>query len=242
MSTRSLRSRIALALGLVLLAGTGAGSAAGGAARPVVHPLQVVAVLDVLHLARSQPDGGSTPLARVAATRPITGVRTVLPVIGHATDRAGAKWLRVRLPGRPNGLTGWIRQRATLLLATGWRIVVEISARRVVVYRDGRVVRTLGAVVGKPSTPTPLGEYFVEEAVALAAGAAGWPFALALSARSDVLSEFAGGPGQIAIHGRTNIGGVLGSAVSHGCVRVDTASIRWLVARIGPGTPVTIGS
>lgn len=244
MTSRSPRIRVALAVALALLATIGAGAATAGASsdvRSVVRPIQEVAALGVLHLARSRPDVGSTPVARIAAKTPITGAQTVLPVIGHATDHAGARWLRVKLPGRPNGRTGWIRQRATLLSGTGWHVVVEISARRVVVYHDGRVVRTLGAVVGKPSTPTPLGEYFVEEAVALPGGAAGWPFALALSARSDVLREFAGGPGQVAIHGRANIGGVLGTAASHGCVRVDTAEIRWLVARVGPGTPVTIG-
>jgi lipoprotein-anchoring transpeptidase ErfK/SrfK len=68
----------------------------------------------------------------------------------------------------------------------------------------------------------------------------GAPFALALSARSDVIQEFDGGPGQIALHGLENVGGVLGTAESHGCVRLDTAAMTWLVARIAPGTPVTI--
>ena len=71
-------------------------------------------------------------------------------------------------------------------------------------------------------------------------GSVGGPFALALSARSNVLQEFAGGPGQIALHGLMNVGGVLGMAVSHGCVRLDTAAMRWLAARISPGVPVTI--
>jgi lipoprotein-anchoring transpeptidase ErfK/SrfK len=94
--------------------------------------------------------------------------------------------------------------------------------------------------VGSPSTPTPRGEFFVEESIALRAWDPGTPFALALSARSYVLQEFAGGPGQIAVHGIRNIGGVLGSAVSHGCIRVGTAAIRWLAGHIGAGVPVTI--
>ena len=78
------------------------------------------------------------------------------------------------------------------------------------------------------------------------AGGLGWllgaPYALALSARSYVLQEFDGGPGQIALHGLANVGGVLGTAVSHGCVRLDSDTMRWLVIRIGPGVPVTITS
>jgi lipoprotein-anchoring transpeptidase ErfK/SrfK len=68
----------------------------------------------------------------------------------------------------------------------------------------------------------------------------GGPYALALSARSNVLQQFGGGPGQIGIHGRDGLGGTLGQAESHGCIRLDTPDIDWLVARMGPGTPVTI--
>ncbi len=68
----------------------------------------------------------------------------------------------------------------------------------------------------------------------------GAPYALALSSRSYVLREFTGGPGQIAVHGVRNVGGRMGTAASHGCVRLDTESISWLGERIGPGVPVTV--
>src|SRR5664279_352755 len=100
------------------------------------------------------------------------------------------------------------------------------------------MVKSLQAVVGKPSTPTPSGQFFVEETLQMKAGEPGGPFALALSARSDALQEFEGGPGQIAVHGRDNLGGTLGQAESHGCIRLGTASIDWLSTRIAPGTPV----
>jgi lipoprotein-anchoring transpeptidase ErfK/SrfK len=144
------------------------------------------------------------------------------------------------LPGRPDGSTGWIAQQGTRKLVTGWRLLVDLAARRVRAYHDGRTVRTFQAVVGKPSTPTPTGRFFVEETVEMEPGQAGGPFALALSARSNVLQEFDGGPGQIGIHGRDNLGGTLGTAESHGCMRLATTSIDWLAERIGPGTPVTI--
>jgi lipoprotein-anchoring transpeptidase ErfK/SrfK len=178
----------------------------------------------------------------VSARRPITAERTALPVIGHKTGAHGVRWLRVLLPGRPNGHTGWIERRATAYAVTGWHIIVGTAERRVTVYRNGRPVRAFKAVVGKPSTPTPRGEFFVEESIQLRPSDVGAPFALVLSARSNVLQEFDGGPGQIALHGLANIGGVLGSAVSHGCVRLDNSAMRWLVARIGPGVPVTITS
>jgi lipoprotein-anchoring transpeptidase ErfK/SrfK len=176
----------------------------------------------------------------VAAHRPLTGVATTLPVLRTARSKDGTRWLRVLLPGRPNGHAGWIVDRAVKLSRTPWRIVVRTGAARVLVYRRGRLMQTFSAVVGKASTPTPHGRFFVEEGFGLRAGAAGWPFAFALSARSDVFQEFEGGPGQVAFHGTYGIGGVLGTAVSHGCIRLDAPALTWLAHRIGAGTPVLI--
>ena len=207
--------------------------------RPLVKPTQELVTLYSPHKALSKPAKGSGVLALVSAKRPITEQRTVLPVLRHRTT-GGFRWLQVRLPGRPNGRTGWITRHATVLWKTGWHLVVATSSRRVAVYHHSRRVRIFKAVVGKASTPTPPGEFFVEESIKLRADAVGAPFALALSARSNVFQEFAGGPGQIALHGLANVGGTPGTAVSHGCVRLDDGAIRWLVRRIGPGMPVTI--
>jgi lipoprotein-anchoring transpeptidase ErfK/SrfK len=188
----------------------------------------------------SLPSGRSRPVSFVAGTRPITGERTVLPVIGFSTGADDRRWLEVMVPGRPDGRTGWVRQQGTTSSTTPWRIVVETARRRVIVYHDGVPVRVFVAIVGKPSTPTPLGRFFVEEVVALPPEDVGAPYALALSARSNVLQEFDGGPGQIALHGLGDVGGVLGTAVSHGCVRLASTAMSWLVARISPGVTVTV--
>jgi lipoprotein-anchoring transpeptidase ErfK/SrfK len=182
---------------------------------------------------------GSGPFQRIERTRPITGEQTVLPVIRQVSE-GGSTWLRVRLPGRPNGLTGWIHRAGTRLEYTRWKIVISRAKRRVYVYKSNRLVRSFESVVGAPSTPTPRGTFFVEENVALSPTAVGYPYALALSARSDVFQEFDGGPGQIALHGLDNVGGTLGTAASHGCVRLDTSDITWLAKHVDTGVPVVI--
>ena len=113
--------------------------------------------------AMSKPDSASARRAWVERKRPITEGRTVLPVIGRRTGAGGVRWLRVRLPGRPNNSTGWIRKARTTRSRTSWHLVVDLSERRVTVYRRGRVVRTFSAVIGTASTPTPRGKFFVEE-------------------------------------------------------------------------------
>jgi len=221
------------AAGVATLAWTGGARASSTA--PAVKTSQVLVTLLDAHVARSGPSPQAAQLALVSATTPITGEQTTLPVLAREGE-----WLKVMLPGRPNGHTGWISLDATALATTGWHIVVDTSRRNVTIYLHGRPVQVFEAVVGKPSTPTPLGEFFVEESIALRPSDVGAPFALALSARSDVLQEFDGGPGQIALHGLANIGGIPGSAASHGCVRLTSYAMKWLVARIGPGVPVTI--
>jgi lipoprotein-anchoring transpeptidase ErfK/SrfK len=235
------RGRAALPLALAcFLAVTLLAAARSSAAPATVKPTQELVRLLRPHVARSAPDDHAARLEVLRAQRPLTGERTTLPVLGRRAAAGGATWLHVALPGRPNSHTGWIKQQDTASVVTPWHLVVDVSLRRVTVYRNGHAFHVFSAVVGKPSTPTPRGEFFVEEDVALRAGDVGAPYALALSARSDVFQEFEGGPGQIALHGLANVGGVPGTAASHGCIRLDAASVTWLVARIGPGVPVTV--
>ncbi|MBE2314590.1 L,D-transpeptidase [Solirubrobacter sp. CPCC 204708] len=220
------------------LAGVALIAAWSGSATPVsaaVPAEQALVVLMQPHVARTLPRADARVIESVPARRPLTRVRTILPVVGQARG-----WVRVMLPGRPNGHTGWIRSYGTRRTATPWHLRVDRSQRRVTAYLDGVPQRRFRAIVGKPSTPTPLGRFFVEESVRLSSTAAGAPYALATSARSNVFQEFEGGPGQIALHGINHLTGALGSAVSHGCVRLSDAAIRWLAARIGRGVPVTI--
>jgi lipoprotein-anchoring transpeptidase ErfK/SrfK len=208
---------------------------------PVVRPSQELAMLVEAHTAVSTP-GRSSARRAVSSSRPITGEQTALPVLGRAVTPEGVAWLLVMLPGRPNGTRGWIEQRGTQRRTTSWRVVVKTASRRLLVYRRGLLVRTFPAVVGKPSTPTPHGVFFVEESVLMPAGSAGGPFGLALSAHSDVLRTFEGGTGQIAIHGVAKLSGAVGTASSHGCVRLADRDIRWMAAHIAPGVPVEIVS
>ena len=200
------------------------------------------ALVILLHnkTARTSPSIHAHTVTIVAATRPLTGVRTVLPVLGHATDKHGRTFVDVRLARRPNSSTGWVSTDGTMPSWTPWRLSVSLSDRLLSVYYRGRAVHHFPAVVGKPSTPTPSGSFFIEEGLWMGPGAAGGPYALATSARSDVLTEFDGGPGQVAIHGMDNLPGALGSASSHGCVRLATSSITWLATRIGAGVPLRI--
>ena len=230
----------ALALSLIATGTSSALAAPARSARPTVPVTQPLVILLQDHVARAAATLGARVIEPVAALRPLTQVRTVLPVMGIVKGKDGNRWVHVRLPGRPSGHTGWILADQTIRSSTEWRIVVKVSARTVTVYRDGLVVRTFPAVVPKPSTPTPYGQFFVEEGLKISKPGVGGPFALAISARSDIFQEFEGGPGQIAIHGTDGLSDPLGSAASHGCIRISPSAITWLASRIGGGVPVTV--
>lgn len=149
-------------------------------------------------------------------------------------------WERVRLPIRPNGTTGWIRDRAVSLSLDPYRIRVSLSRHRLQLWKSGRLVRTEPAAVGRTVLPTPRGSYYL--AVLLrqpnANGAYG-PFAFGTSAFSNALYSFGGGPGQIGLHG-TNEASSLGRSVSHGCIRVSNDAIRFFARVLPLGTPIDI--
>lgn len=221
---------LAVSLGSAFAAPIETAGAEPRAAQPLVallHP----------HVARAQPNLHARRIESVPSRRPLTGVRTVLPVLGRNDP---GSWVRVRLPGRPNGHSGWIPTRRTRELQTEWSLRVDLSARRVIASRGDVEARRFRAIVGAASTPTPRGRFFVEEAVALAGHESGAPFALATSARSNVYQEFEGGPGQIALHGTRHLSGALGTAASHGCIRLSSRAITWLSRRIGAGVPLSI--
>jgi hypothetical protein len=168
------------------------------------------------------------------------GVPTVFGVIGARVDgRCRATWYRVRMPRRPNGSIGWVRAADVTTEVVHTRVVVDLSARRVTLYRDGRKVLSTRAAVGAPGTPTPVGTFYVDQRLRTTdpAGPYG-PGAIGIAAYSDVLTGWAQG-GPIAIHG-TNRPDLIGKAISNGCVRVRNDVLLRLFRATLAGTPVVI--
>lgn len=155
--------------------------------------------------------------------------------------RSGRRWLRVRLHTRPNTAAAWLPADRVRLRPTPWRVRISTSRRTLTVFRAGRPVRRFAAVVGASGTPTPHGLFAIGERIRQSGGVLG-PWALHLTAHSSVLFDFGGGAGRVAIHGRAGslLADPLGSARSHGCVRLDNGAVSWLAARTREGTPVSI--
>jgi L,D-transpeptidase-like protein len=182
---------------------------------------------------------GGQPIQRFGL-RNANGVPTVFGVVGERLDRhCRATWLHVALPIRPNGAAGWVRTSHVQELAVHARITVDLSERRVRLYRQGRLVLSSRAAIGSSATPTPLGRYYVNQRlIPNDPGGPYGPGAVGISAFSPVLTGWAQG-GPIAIHG-TNEPWSIGHAVSNGCIRLPNAVLRRLFEQALAGTPVQI--
>jgi lipoprotein-anchoring transpeptidase ErfK/SrfK len=196
------------------------------------------AVVPHIAVAYAKPGGGRV-LERMKRIDQ-NGYPTVVGIVDVQTSRdCKPNWYRVQLPIPPNGSTGWVNAHAVRTYASVSRIVVNLTTRSLVVYRSGRLVFRARVAVGAPQTPTPVGRYFVNERFLLSSPDG--PFgvaALGVSAHSTVLKDWVQG-GPIALHG-TDDPGSIGSASSHGCIRLANSDMRHLFSLTPAGTPVMI--
>ena len=165
---------------------------------------------------------------------------TVFGVLGAYVDESCKPvWLRVQLPMRPNGSTGYVRASSVRMGLIRVRVVVDLSEHRLTLYRGGRAVLRVPAAIGTPATPTPTGRYYVNQR--LIPEESTGPFgrgAIGISAFSEVLTGWAQG-GPIAIHG-TNQPWSIGRSISNGCIRVQNDVLDRLWRSVLPGTPVSV--
>ncbi|WP_219470109.1 L,D-transpeptidase [Nonomuraea rhizosphaerae] len=155
-------------------------------------------------------------------------------------DAKDGDWLKVLLPIRPNGSTGWVKSSAVTLSSTTHRGEIDPKAFKFTVFDRDKVMRTGKVATGEDGTPTPAGRFYFTELVKPPNpdGAYG-AYAFGLSGFSPTLKTFAGGPGQLAVHG-TNKASALGGKVSHGCVRISNDGITWMADNLAIGTPVVV--
>jgi lipoprotein-anchoring transpeptidase ErfK/SrfK len=151
-------------------------------------------------------------------------------------------WFHVRLAQRPNGSTSWVRSRYVTLHTDPFRIVIDLGAAYLHLYKEGRQIGNFPVGVGLPAYPTPRGHFFI--ALFARAPSQEWgAFVMLTSAHSNTISDWeATGDAITAIHGPlgsdAQIDGT-GAWVSHGCVRMhkaDPLHLRWVPV----GTPVDI--
>jgi lipoprotein-anchoring transpeptidase ErfK/SrfK len=231
----------AAALGVLAGAAVPAGAAAPQvvASRPTTKEAWTARVLLPVST-RAAPRANARKTHKLSVTAPYNRGPNVLLVLSSRTTKRDGVWYRLLLTSRPNTASGWVRAEAVQVRRTRYRVVVNLSTRRLSLLRAGRAVGTWAAAVGTTTNPTPSGRFAVSELVRQRDrdGFFG-PYIINLTAHSSRLNEFDGGDGRVAIHG-TNRPSLLGQRVSHGCIRISNAVARRLGRTIPPGTPVDV--
>ena len=165
------------------------------------------------------------------------GLAEVYIALDARVDAAKRAWVRIRVLGRPNGRTGWVRREALGdLLVVRTRLVIQRKALRATLYKSNTPIWNARIGIGKAGTPTPLGVFYVRERLRGSGGVYG-PWAFGTSAYS-ALSDWPGG-GVVGIHG-TNQPGLIPGRPSHGCVRMRNDKVRRLARLMPIGTPIHI--
>jgi lipoprotein-anchoring transpeptidase ErfK/SrfK len=178
---------------------------------------------------------------RVGRLRLLTedGFPEVYVLLASRQDAQGATWIQLRLPQRPNNVTGWVRS-STLgpfhLLHT--RLVVSRGALRVTLYKRGKRRFRARIGIGAPGTPTPRGSFWIREKFHVSGNPLYGTRAMGTAAYSDVLTDWPGG-GVIGLHG-TDEPGLIPGRPSHGCIRLKNPDIERLYALTPIGTPLVI--
>lgn len=213
------------------------GCAAGTLRRVGSSRLTFAAVVRSRAVVRRRP--GGAVLARFGRLN-INGVPTVFAIRRAVVD-ANCRFsdYLVQIPKRPNGVTGWVPAGQVKVARVSARIVVDLSQRRVTLYREGKNVLSTPAAIGAAATPTPTGRFYVNQRlIPLDRSGPFGPGAVGISAFSNVLTGWTQG-GPIAIHG-TNAPWSIGKAVSNGCIRIPNRMLRRVFAQALGGTPVLI--
>ncbi|HYY77276.1 MAG TPA: L,D-transpeptidase [Gaiellaceae bacterium] len=183
---------------------------------------------------RSRP-GGSV-VARLGERTEFGSPTTV------AVVRERGRWLGVVTTQLPNGKLGWVdrRERPLRYSRTRVSLVLDLSARRLVLQRGGRTVRRITVAVGRPGSTTPIGRFAVTDKLSGPAYSAYYGCCiLALSAHQPNLPPGWTGGDRIAIHG-TNDPSSISLASSAGCPRASDADLRVLMRLVPLGAPVVV--
>jgi hypothetical protein len=168
------------------------------------------------------------------------GFPEVYLLLREYLDSSGHHWVELRIPARPNGQTGWVQRYALRSFGISrWLLVVNRHTEHLTAYHNGRRVFYAPVGVGKPSTPTPAGHFWIRERFRILDSSSPYfPYALGTSDYST-LSDWPGG-GVVGIHGAWGKPWLIPGDPSHGCIRMHNNDDGWLAPRVPLGTPLHV--
>jgi hypothetical protein len=161
------------------------------------------------------------------------GLAAVVMMAGMAAQAATSNTQTAKQPASAAASTAAAQSTGSRL------IVVSLEDRKLALVENGEIIKTYPVAVGKPSTPSPVGEFTIERRVMNPTyhheGRTVPP-----GPHNPVGDRWMGlSKAGYGIHG-TNEPNSIGKAASHGCIRMAKADIEDLFSRVDVGDRVEI--
>ncbi|MCX6506494.1 MAG: L,D-transpeptidase [Actinobacteria bacterium] len=161
------------------------------------------------------------------------------PLVVEVLENQG-DYMKVLITARPNHTTGWVKADDVTIAATEYRMELDLSTFHLKVFKGPDVFVETDVVIGKDSTPTPLGHFYVTEKIKNSSDTGVYgAWILPINGYSEVLDTFDNGLPQVAFHG-TNQPELVGTKASNGCVRIPNDVVTKIAETIPAGTPIDV--
>jgi lipoprotein-anchoring transpeptidase ErfK/SrfK len=180
----------------------------------------------------------SKPGRRLAARDAL--VARLMRRLTSSTDERTLRAKTVEVPAKVNADSVWAAQPVA--------VTVSRDGKQARMFRRGKLVKTYSVAVGSPEYPTPTGQFVVQSMQknpAWNVPQSEWAGELAGETipggdpRNPLVARWIGFNGSVGFHG-TASSGSLGTAASHGCIRMAPADVIDLFERVSTGTPVLV--
>ncbi len=146
--------------------------------------------------------------------------------LGRSTQQAVIEFQRSK-GLTPDGIIGPNTYTALMGINGKTWILINLAEKMLYLYLDNQLHRSFPVAIGKPSTPSPTGNFKITEKVINPGGVFGTRW-------MRFYKDY-------GIHG-TNNPASISRAVSNGCIRMNNADVNYVYSLVPVGTEVTIVS
>ena len=180
----------------------------------------------------------SRPGRRLAARDAL--VARLMRRLTSSTNERTLRAKTVEVPAKVNADSVWASQPVA--------VTVTRDGKRVRVFRRGKLTKTYTVAVGSAEFPTPTGQFVVQSMQknpAWNVPNSEWAGDLAGETipggdpKNPLVARWIGFNGSVGFHGTASAGS-LGTAASHGCIRMAPSDVIDLFTRVNTGTPVLV--
>ena len=206
---------------------------------PTAVPTEIPAVKPTVTPQASTEIPAKVPV--VEATPP-TAIPTTIPTAVPAAKTTVTPQTPTVTPAKTPGAKTTAATTNTKTMAT--KLVLNLKERRVYAYNEDKVLMSYPVAIGKKGWETPTGNFKVIQMIKDPVWQNPWNGKIVPASPKGPIGErwigfWSDGKNTIGLHGTPTLKS-LGTAASHGCVRMRNEDVKVLFEVVTPGLPVVV--